>query len=50
MSVKEQFFNMTYAVTSDYNEVLPYLNDERYLVANTYHANGLFDKYYIGLK
>ena len=42
--------NMTYAVTSNYEEVLPYVDDERYLVANTYHLNGLFDKYYIGLK
>jgi hypothetical protein len=49
MSVKEQFFNQLWATTTNYNEVLPYINDERYTVANTYHANGLFDSYYIGL-
>ena len=50
MSVKEQFQNQTWATTSDYNEVLPYLNNESYLVVNTFHKNGLFDVYYIGLK
>ena len=50
MSVKEQFQNQVYATTSDYNEVLPYLNDDRYSVMNTYHSNGLFDSYFIGLK
>ena len=50
MSVKEQFQNQLWATSSSYEEVLPYLNDERYLVTNTYHSNGLFDTYYIGLK
>lgn len=50
MSVAEQFKNQTWATSSDYNEVLPYLNDPNYLVANTYHYNGLFDTYYIGLR
>lgn len=42
--------NQVWATSSDYEEVLPYLDDDRYLVTNTYHANGLFDTYYIGLK
>jgi hypothetical protein len=50
MSVKEQFQYNLWAVTSDYNEVLPYLNNDNYNVMNTYHANGLFDSYYIHLK
>lgn len=50
MSVKEQFHNQLWATSNDYNEVLPYLNNPDYHVANTYHENGLFDKYYIGLK
>lgn len=50
MSVKEQFHDQLWATTSDYNEVLPYLDDERYMVRNTYHSNGLFDTYYIGLR
>ena len=50
MSVKEQFQNQTWATSSDYEEVLPFVGDERYMVANSYHANGLFDCYYIGLK
>ena len=50
MSVQEQFNNQTWAMTSDYSEVLPFINDERYLVTNTFHSNGLFYKYYIGLK
>jgi hypothetical protein len=47
MSVKEQFNNQLWAVTSDYNEVKPYLNNPNYTVQNTYHSNGLFDKYCI---
>ena len=47
MSVKEQFFKQSWAVTSDYQEVLPYLNNPNYDVMNTYHSNGLFDQYYI---
>lgn len=50
MSVKEQFMNQVWATTSDYQEVLPFIDDERYMVGNTYHSNGLFDKYYIGLR
>ena len=50
MSVKEQFNKQIWAVTSDYSEVLPYINDPLYTVHNTYHTNGLFDKYYISLK
>ena len=50
MSVKEQFKNQTWATSSNYEEVLPYLDNPDYLVANTYHGNGLFDTYYIGLR
>jgi hypothetical protein len=50
MSIREQFHNQLWAISRDYDEVLPYLNDERYDVCNTYHANGLFDYYWIGLK
>lgn len=50
MSVEEQFKDQLWATTNDYNEVLPYINNERYMVANTYHANGLFDTYFIGLR
>lgn len=50
MSVKEQFRNQLWATSNDYSEVLPYLDDDNYLVENTYHANGLFDCYYIGLR
>lgn len=50
MSVKEQFQNQTWATSSNYEEVLPFVGDDRYLVTNSYHANGLFDCYYIGLK
>ena len=50
MSVKEQFQSQTWATSSNYEEVRPYLGDERYLVANTFHSDGLFDMYYIGLK
>ena len=50
MSVQEQFHNQLWATSSSYEEVLPYLNDENYFVENTFHANGLFDKYYVGLK
>lgn len=50
MSIKEQFQNQFWAVSSSYEEVLPYINNPNYDVSNTYHANGLFDKYYIGLK
>lgn len=50
MSIKEQFHNQTWATSSSYEEVLPYLNNPAYMVVNTYHANGLFDTYYIGLR
>ena len=50
MSVKEQFHNQLWATSKDYDEVLPYLNNPEYDVYNTYHANGLFDTYYIGLR
>jgi hypothetical protein len=50
MSIKEQFQNQLWATSSDYEEVLPYLNDPNYDVVNTYHVNGLFDCYYIGLR
>ena len=50
MSIKEQFHDRTWATSSDYEEVLPYLNNPDYMVMNTYHANGLFDTYYIGLR
>lgn len=50
MSIKEQFMNQLWATSSSYEEILPYLSDERYNVTNTYHANGLFDQYYIHLK
>ena len=50
MSIKEQFHNQLWAVTTDYNEVLPYLDNPNYDVSNTYRANGLFDSYYIHLK
>ena len=49
-TIKEQFMSQTWAVTSDYSEVLPYLDNPNYLVANTFHKNGLFDAYYIGIK
>lgn len=50
MSIKEQFQNQTWAITTDYNEVLPYINNPSYDVFNTYHKNGLFASYYVGLK
>lgn len=50
MSIEEQFHNQTWATSSDYEEVLPYLDNPQYMVMNTYHANGLFDMYYIGLR
>lgn len=50
MSIKEQFENQLWAVSNDYNEVLPYLDNPDYDVTNMYHGNGLFDAYYIGLK
>lgn len=50
MSVKEQFNNQLWAVTSDYNEALPYLDNPNYVVLNTYHTNGLFDQYYIHVR
>lgn len=50
MSVKEQFKNQTWATSSSYEEVLPFVGDERYSVCNTYHSNGLFDTYYIHIK
>lgn len=49
MSVKEQFHNQLWATTSDYNEVLPYMNNPMYEVQNTYRDNGLFDQYYISV-
>jgi hypothetical protein len=49
-TIKEQFETQTWAVTSDYSEVLPYLDNPSYLVANTFRSNGLFDVYYVGLK
>jgi hypothetical protein len=50
MSVKEQFHNQLWATSSDYEEVLPYLDKQDYIVTNTYHANGLFDCYFIHVK
>ena len=50
MSVKEQFMNQLWATTKDYEEALPYLDNPDFSVHNTYHANGLFDTYYIGLR
>ena len=51
MSVKEQLHNRTWATSSSYEEVLPYLDrPDIYEVSNTYHQNGLFDTYYVGLK
>ena len=50
MSVKEQFHSQLWATSSNYEEVLPYLNNPEYEVMNTYHSNGLFDKYYVGLR
>lgn len=50
MSIEEQFKDKLWATSTDYNEVLPYLGDPKYLVVNTYHSNGLFDTYYVGLK
>ena len=50
MSVSEQFQYNLWATTTDYNEVLPYLNNPNYDVSNTYRSNGLFDSYYIHLK
>ena len=47
MSVQQQLHNRLWATSSNYEEVLPYLNNENYSVSNTYHANGLFDQYYI---
>lgn len=49
MSIEEQFKNQLWAVSSNYAEVLPYLNNPMYNVQNTYHTNGLFDSYYIHL-
>jgi hypothetical protein len=49
MSVKEQFHDKLWAETTSYEEVLPYLDNPDYRVMNTYHQNGLFDKYYIHL-
>ena len=50
MTIKEQLHNQTWATSSNYEEVKPYLGDDRYFVANTFHSDGLFDMYYIGLK
>ena len=49
-TLKEQFQNQTWGVTSDYSEVLPYIDNPSFFVANTYRKNGLFDVYYVGLK
>ncbi|MCR5270579.1 MAG: hypothetical protein K6D91_06130 [Prevotella sp.] len=48
-SVREQFNEQLFAFTKDYDEVLPYLNSPFYEVRNTYHSNGLFNNYYIGM-
>lgn len=50
MSVREQLKDQLWATTNDYNEALPYLQDPAFHVTNTYHANGLFDSYYIHLR
>ena len=50
MTIKEQFREQLWATSLEYDEVLPYLSDERYFVMNTFHSNGLFDMYYVGLK
>ena len=50
MSVKQQLENQVWATSRDYDEVLPYLADDDYMVRNAYHANGLFDHYFIGLR
>lgn len=49
-SIKEQFQNQTWAISSNYEEVLPYLDNPSYNVYNTYRKNGLFDVYYVALK
>ena len=49
MSIKEQFQNQLWATTPSYEEAKPFLNDPNYRVLNTYHADGLFDCYYIHL-
>lgn len=49
MSVKEQFHDQLWAVTRDYEEVKPYIDNPAYNVSNTYFRNGLFDSYYIHL-
>lgn len=48
--IKEQFQNQLWATSQSYEEVLPYLDNPNYSVFNTFHSNGLFDKYYIGLR
>ena len=50
MTIREQLQNQTWATSSDYEEVLPYFGNPDYMVTNTYHVNGLFDTYYIGLR
>ena len=50
MNVKEQLHDQTWATSRDYDEVLPYLDNDLYMVHNTFHSNGLFDHYFIGLK
>ena len=50
MSIKEQLHEQTWATSSDYEEVKPFLNDPNYMVCNTFHSDGLFDMYYVGLK
>ena len=50
MSIKEQLHDRLWAVSSNYDEVLPYLDNPNYNVSNTYHRNGLFDAFYIHLR
>lgn len=50
MSIKEQLHDQTWATSSSYEEVLPFLNDPNYMVTNTFHSDGLFDSYYVALK
>ena len=50
MTIKEQLHNQTWAVSSDYSEVLPYVGYTNFMLTKTYHGNGLFDSYYVGLK
>jgi len=47
MSVKDQLHYRLWATSSNYEEVLPYMDDPKFKVTNTFHSNGLFDTYYI---